>query len=651
MSLNHYRNFRKLALRVFVPTLFSILLAACAGESTTGKSEELVVSNLTLQKVFDARDQREPDSLIGFLDHEDPIVRRVAAESFASVQRTEALQKLQSLLLRDPDIDVRKAAAFAIGHSFDSASSELLISSLDVETNLQVRKIIFEGIGKCVSQSQLSEFNTLETVDLPETEGFAWGLYRAGIRGIYDELSIETSLKFLEPDQPFDIRLAASHFLARSPIESLNAYQDQIFTAIQNERSDVILSTLANSLSKVDSPEADETLISLAQNSSSMVRINALRTMRTRDNKEDIYPTLLNALQDENTNVAIAASEVISRNEWKEYLPSPLTMNMDSLNWRVRNNIVTAKYDESDSALNSWVKERFAASTNPFEKGGLLSLIGRDIREFESLVTEVFSSEDDFVKRNGIFALVNQRLDSAYPEELVPDFNNLVREVIEGGDRILLTGIQVLVRRDSTILEGVLDEEIFNAALAQVADDPYRTNQLRGLKTVILDNAEPEGFERDFRSTEWNAMTDLKDTEYLTIKTSKGDIQIELYTAEAPASVINFIQLVESGYYDNTYFHRVVPNFVIQGGSFLGDGSGVPNYTIRSEFTQRKYTTGTVGMASAGKDTESSQFFITHSPTPHLDPGYTTFGEVTEGMDVVELIEVGDMILDIERQR
>ena len=86
----------------------------------------------------------------------------------------------------------------------------------------------------------------------------------------------------------------------------------------------------------------------------------------------------------------------------------------------------------------------------------------------------------------------------------------------------------------------------------------------------------------------------------------------------------------------------------MQGGCYRGDGWGSENYSIRSEFGLRKYKTGSVGMASAGKDTEGTQWFITHSPTPHLDGGYTIFAEVIEGMDVVHQIEIGDKIIDIE---
>ena len=111
-----------------------------------------------------------------------------------------------------------------------------------------------------------------------------------------------------------------------------------------------------------------------------------------------------------------------------------------------------------------------------------------------------------------------------------------------------------------------------------------------------------------------------------------------------PRGVLNFVELVEQGFFDKLSFHRVVPNFVIQGGDPRGDSWGSPGYAIRSEFNMQPYLRGTVGMASAGKDTEGCQFFITHSPQPHLDGRYTVFGQVTAGMDIVDAIQEGEVM-------
>ena len=128
------------------------------------------------------------------------------------------------------------------------------------------------------------------------------------------------------------------------------------------------------------------------------------------------------------------------------------------------------------------------------------------------------------------------------------------------------------------------------------------------------------------------------------IDTDKGTIEVELAILEAPLTVENFVTLARKGYFNGLTIHRVVPDFVVQDGDPRGDGEGGPGFTIRDEINERPYLRGTVGMALAGKDTGGSQFFITHSPQPHLDARYTVFGHVVNGMDVVDRIAVGDIV-------
>ena len=119
---------------------------------------------------------------------------------------------------------------------------------------------------------------------------------------------------------------------------------------------------------------------------------------------------------------------------------------------------------------------------------------------------------------------------------------------------------------------------------------------------------------------------------------------MELSVLDAPLTVDNFITLARKGYFNGLAIHRVVPDFVVQDGDPRGDGEGGPGYTIRDEINQLPYLRGTVGMALAGRDTGGSQFFITHSPQPHLDSRYTVFGHVVSGMEVVDRIAVGDIV-------
>lgn len=138
-------------------------------------------------------------------------------------------------------------------------------------------------------------------------------------------------------------------------------------------------------------------------------------------------------------------------------------------------------------------------------------------------------------------------------------------------------------------------------------------------------------------------------TYHVTMETSKGVIELELYAQHAPNTVNNFVFLAKDGFYNGVTFHRVIKNFMIQGGDPTGTGSGGPGYKFKDEFHQNplKHDRGVISMANAGPNTNGSQFFITHAPQPHLDGRHTVFGKVTKGIEVVDAIAQGDVIVNV----
>lgn len=149
---------------------------------------------------------------------------------------------------------------------------------------------------------------------------------------------------------------------------------------------------------------------------------------------------------------------------------------------------------------------------------------------------------------------------------------------------------------------------------------------------------------------QWNTppeMTiDPSQTYSIKLETNKGDIVLELYAEHAPKTVNNFVFLINESFYDGVTFHRVIDNFMIQGGDPEGSGRGGPGYRFEDELIGNplKHESKVISMANAGPNTNGSQFFITHLPTPHLDGKHTVFGKVTQGVDVVDAIRQGDVI-------
>jgi peptidyl-prolyl cis-trans isomerase B (cyclophilin B) len=132
-----------------------------------------------------------------------------------------------------------------------------------------------------------------------------------------------------------------------------------------------------------------------------------------------------------------------------------------------------------------------------------------------------------------------------------------------------------------------------------------------------------------------------------TIETEKGNLVLELFASDVPVTVNNFVFLARDGFYDGLTFHRVVPDFVVQGGCPVGDGTGGPGYRFDDEFSEHTHVAGALSMANSGANTNGSQFFITYTPQHHLDGHHSVFGQLVEGMDVLETIEQGDIIIRI----
>jgi len=139
----------------------------------------------------------------------------------------------------------------------------------------------------------------------------------------------------------------------------------------------------------------------------------------------------------------------------------------------------------------------------------------------------------------------------------------------------------------------------------------------------------------------------VKQTGVITLDNG-NEIRIEFFPADAPKTVENFVTLAKKGFYNGLAFHRVVPDFVVQGGDPKGNGTGGPGYTIKAEFSKRKHVRGSLAMArSQHPDSAGSQFYITYGPTPHLDGSYTVFGQVTSGMEHVDRIKQGDRMKSV----
>lgn len=197
---------------------------------------------------------------------------------------------------------------------------------------------------------------------------------------------------------------------------------------------------------------------------------------------------------------------------------------------------------------------------------------------------------------------------------------------------------------------GTLYKERFEEQARPVVDSLVSLNYPplnRSLKQAGWEAEVPDDIKTEFREPNWNRLWKLGEHPVWVLETGKGTIEVEMNTLSAPATVSAIDSLIRAGVYNDVPFHRVVPNFVIQGGDIeRQDGFGGPDFTIPTEASELEYFRGAAGIASAGPDTEGSQYFFMHQWKPHLNGRYTLFGRVIEGMDVVDRIVVGDKVIN-----
>lgn len=313
-------------------------------------------------------------------------------------------------------------------------------------------------------------------------------------------------------------------------------------------------------------------------------------------------------------------------------------------------NIALPNEETTEKEQVSWADAKEFNASHPESPYQLAEMLGKlsnlNEEEFGELKDWMFNHTYQIVRTTSV-GLVFNEMDSNYRK--TSNYRQLVIDCLASRDMAL----------NSTVCYDLIQhpDSVYLDFLQRCYDNLVLPRQLETAIDIEKAIAKCSGKEYVKRKLEfghpidWNYVQTVKQNERVIIETSKGNIEMELYVNEAPGSVVNFLKLVDEGYYDNKFFHRVVPNFVIQTGCNRGDGWGSLDWLQRSEFSNYlSYKEGSVGLASAGNHTEGVQFFITHNPTLFLDGRYTIFAQVTNGMNVVNKIALGDKIITIKRK-
>ena len=370
-------------------------------------------------------------------------------------------------------------------------------------------------------------------------------------------------------------------------------------------------------------------------------------------------------LRSRNIHIAITAADFFiekgNKNSSKKYYSIAKKMSV----WQTRTKMFKAalKYADNKKDISKAIMSGYEASEDVYEKSSLIEALSFDISKYEYVSEIVFDSDNHVVRTAGINSLSLMRHSKDFNKykvklktekgiSLDAEFAEIFKKAILSGD-IALMSIAASVIREPKFKHNLIYKNTFFITQAidkclLPRDYEAYVSLLKADKFINGTKNQIKKLDIKYKTIDWDLIKSIPPEQKIKIFTDKGNFVIQLKVNNSPFSVSTFVDLIIDGFFNDHSFHRVVPNFVIQDGCPRGDGWGNVSFAIRSEYPPIKYEEGIVGLASSGKDTESSQWFITNTMTPHLEGKYSVIGIVVAGLDVIHKIQIGDKIKKIK---
>ncbi len=631
-------------------------------------------------RILQDKRTEQSELVFSFLTSKNERERELSLLAIANIQDTGVVDNVAPLL-NDESPKVRTMAAFALGMIGKSRSASFLFNRLAIEREDRCIGELLNAIGLCGTSDELKKLiSQAEDYQSKWKPYVAQSIFRFANRKIKDPGATKYVAALLE-DKPSIIN--ATYALMRINDTSVIRNNRENIKLNVKHSSPLIRMWTATMLGVLSDEESKTTLLNIALNDNDWrVRVNAVRALKT---KQEYKNNILRLTADANEHVALAAAasfaEMIGDDE--QFVDSAAIISIlqsvkhsSSVKEEIRKIIAKKMGERAIPLIGSWRSDQPYISAQRIRAFGetrseksipiikeaimqsnhsLVTIAG--LESYQMIAQRASESiKKDFLK-TAILMLAKNDAGISYISAIVfqdTSFNKALRKIYLSALYSSYQKMNAAVDLEPMVeLLNVFGEISDSSALPMIEmalveqDKVIRTAAEKAYKAITGEDS-PVRFIKN--PNEYKPFYKLEDLELIgkykgaEIFTLKGRIKIIFEKEAAPFTVLNFILLTQKKFYDGLLFHRVVSNFVIQGGDPLGNGSGGPNYSIRSEVhPNTKYKTGAVGMASAGKDTEGSQWFITHCPTPHLDYRYTIFG-YTKDAAVVDKIMVGDRI-------
>lgn len=591
-----------------------------------------VLSNDGVHEIIKLKDQRDTKALIPFFLSDDYQLREQSALAFGSIQDTAALTSLYTMI--EEDEPIAQAAAFAIGQTGAQNSVKVLQKILERSMLPATRFEIFDALGKC-GDIDLNYFLASNYHAGKDADGIAWALMALALRKKMNQAGVDLAYALLENEYDYPTRMAAATALTRAGIDLPWRRSYKLFR-IENMQD--VKTIMALMLKNMPNQEINQEFIDQISSSYYLTRINVLRTFKDRNNEYlvNFASEILKTNQKVNTQIAAAEYLASIAGEATHFLYSNPKLE---INWRVKAILFDAAIREQNPRFIKEASKHYLKTTNLYEKGMYLKSLGQLPGKKEWLMHQIMD-HDSIVSTYGMEAMILMLEKSDRKESFAPFLYETLNAEKDAIISLSAAGFRYEAFKGEINIELLVNKQ----AELQLPDQMEAFLELQKTINFLSESNEKLPDPHFNHPIDIDQLASLDSLLGFRVETSRGNLFIKVFPNEAPGTVLSLKDLVDQGYYNQKLFHRVVPNFVVQTGCPEGDGWGSLGFSIRSEFSKKRFTRGSVGMASAGKDTESCQWFITHSPTPHLNGKYTLFGEVSEGMEIVDEIEIGDRI-------
>ncbi len=656
--------------------LATLILGCIPPSGEVDTSINIDWSKSDIQQIIDSGDERREDVLNTYLNEPDATKRYLSAQVYGSILDHDAHDQLNNILTRDPSEDCRQVAAFALGQSAKpEISREILVTAFayqdTVDINNESRMRILEAVGK-VGDEKMLDFIAEQSTYLKTHDylllGQARSLYQFGLRGMIDPKGTEKMLSFLlDQEISAQVRVVAANYFYRFRNLDLTLLDEQLFLAYKESDDPRIKMCLLPAIARGGDQQLLQPILGeIAKATDYRIKVNGIRSLSSYQYYA-FRDSIIGYLSDNNPHVAITTAELIKNTIPANGIKPIIRLCQEDLRPAVKARLYAGvlravPYYLSNTRKRAADEVQIAMSklSSPYQIASYIEALSYDPINYEVFYQKGIKARQLPVVSAAIGAIPNilkaEKFKNVYRtksavEKVRSDILGYLLAVFET-DNSGAMAIASVVLRDETL--GFKDEiesiELLLSASRRLKIPEHLETKIEIEKTIAyLKDEKYQDIKVDYNHPiDWTEIGSLTYSSIVYILTDRGNIELKLYPNEAAGTVANFAKLVNLDFYDGKVFHRVVPNFVVQTGCPRGDGYGSLDYTIRSEFSKISYDQGGyIGMASAGPDTESTQWFITHSPTPHLDGRYTIFGKVVSGMEIVHEIQQGDKITDI----